>query len=125
MHSREIKSIVIVEDDPSMSQALERILRLAEHRTITYSSAEAMLAHSHAAGAACLIIDVQLPGMTGLELHARLMETGPAPPVIFITAFDEPETRASAQRAGAVALLAKPFSGRLLLETVRGILAAA
>jgi FixJ family two-component response regulator len=125
MHSRQIKWIVIVEDDLSMSKALGRILRLADHKTITYPSAEAMLAHSHVVDAACLIIDVQLPGMTGLELHARLVETGPAPPVIFITAFDEPETRASAQRAGAVALLAKPFSGRLLLETVRAILAAA
>ena len=113
------KAIVIVEDDASMSQALERILRLGGHASISYPSAEALLANSNVADAACLILDVQLPGITGFELHSRLAEKGPIPPVIFITAYGEPEARARAQRAGAAAFLAKPFSGRVLLETVR------
>jgi len=113
------KSIVIVEDDSSMSQALERILRLGGHASISYPSAEALLANSNVADAACLILDVQLPGITGFELHSRLTQRGPTPPVIFITAYDEPEARARAQSAGATAFLAKPFSGCALLESIR------
>ena len=113
------KPVVIVEDDPSMIQALDRILRLAGLATISYPSAEALLANGIAANAACIIVDIQLPGLTGFELYARLIERGVAPPVIFITAFDEPDARTRAQDAGAIAFLAKPFSGRTLLETVR------
>ena len=113
------KPIVVVEDDSSMSQALERILRLGGHASISYPSAEALLANSNIVDAACLILDVQLPGITGFELHACLTQKGPTPPVIFITAYDEPEARARAKTAGAAAFLAKPFSGRVLLETVR------
>ena len=123
MRSPDKKAIVIVEDDPSMSQALERILRLGGHATFSYPSAEALLANSHPEDAACLILDVQLPGITGFELHARLAEKGPTPPVIFISAFDEPEARARALRARAAAFLAKPFSGRVLLEAVRAVVA--
>jgi FixJ family two-component response regulator len=113
------KPIVIVEDDASMSQALERILRLGGHVSISYPSAEALLANSNIADVSCLIVDVQLPGITGFELHSRLTQRGPTPPVIFITAYDEPEARARAKSAGAAAFFAKPFSGRVLLETVR------
>ena len=67
----------------------------------------------------CLIVDVHLPGISGFTLRDRLSLKGALPPVIFITAFDEPETRAKAASAGAAAFLTKPFSGRALLETIR------
>jgi FixJ family two-component response regulator len=118
------KSIVIVEDDASVSQALVRLLRAAGLEPVAFGSAEDMLSANPAAPVACLVIDVQLPGMSGFALRDRLAGAGAIPPVIFITAFDEPETRAHAQRAGA-AFLAKPFTGTVLLEAIeRSTLAA-
>lgn len=110
--------VVIVEDDQSVRKALTRILRMAGWRSITYGSAEDLLADGNAHGAACLILDVQLPGLTGFDLHDRLRQMGTSPPVIFITAFDEPEARERASRAGAVDFLAKPFAGKRLVDTV-------
>ena len=112
------KPVIIVEDDLSMSQALERILRLGGRTSVTYTSAEALLASNGMEAASCLILDVQLPRLGGFELYERLSQRGFVPPVIFITAFDDPDVRAKANAAGAVAFLAKPFSGRTLLETI-------
>jgi FixJ family two-component response regulator len=119
MPSLDTNPVVIVEDDSSMQQALERILRLGGLRSITYGSAEALLKSDDVQNASCLILDVQLPGLTAFQLRDRLSVMGPMPPVIFITAFDDPEARACAARAAAAAFLVKPFSGRVLLETVR------
>lgn len=112
--------VIIVEDDPSMCQALHRILRLGEFVPVLYDSAEAYLGNERKDDAICMILDVQLPGIDGFALLERLTAVGNVPPVIFITAFDEPEARARAVKAGA-AFLAKPFSGRLLLETIQRI----
>ena len=113
-------TIVVVEDDASMAQALARILRIAGMTSTTYHSAEALLAAAERIdGASCLVFDVQLPGLDGFELHDRLAHDHALPPVIFITAFDDPETRARARRANAAAFLAKPFAGRTLLQTIR------
>jgi FixJ family two-component response regulator len=111
-------TIVIVEDDASVCQALARMLRVAGMDPLTFASAEALLASTPAPGALCLVIDVQLPGMNGFALRDRLAESGELPPVVFITAFDEPENRALASRAGAE-FLAKPFTGRVLLDTIK------
>ena len=113
-------TVIIVEDDSSMCQALNRILRLGEFVPVMYSSAEALLADGRQDEAICMILDVQLPGIDGFALHERLMTLGNRTPVIFITAFDEPEARAQAAKAGA-AFLSKPFSGRVLLENIRSI----
>ena len=113
-------AVVIVEDDSSLSLALERILRLGGMTSQSYTSAEALLkAADRTIDASCMVLDVQLPGINGFALHDRLAALGPLPPVIFITAFDEPEARAQAARAGAAAFLAKPFAGRTLLEAIR------
>ena len=112
-------NIVVIEDDPSMSQAMERILRLAQLVSVTFASAEEVLAAGIADDAMCLIIDVQLPGLNGFALRDRLAaQRRRLPPVIFISAFDEPEARAQAASANAV-FLTKPFSGRTLLEAIR------
>ena len=111
-------TVIMVEDDPSMSQALDRILRLGGFVPNPYGSAEALLQNGRSDGAVCMIFDVRLPGMSGFALRDRLASAGAIPPVIFITAFDEPEARARAARVGAD-FLEKPFSGRLLLETIR------
>jgi FixJ family two-component response regulator len=111
--------VVIIEDDASMRQALQRILRLGGLPSVLYASAEEYLASHEATNAACLIVDAQLPGITGFELHDRLFQARRNAPVIFITAFDDGEARAKADEAGAVAFLTKPFSGRALLDAVR------
>src|SRR5215831_9332315 len=103
MASGEQQSVVIVEDDPSMRQALGRILRVAGYAPLAYESAEAFMEDKSATGATCMIFDVQLPGITGFELRDRLARDGRDVPVIFITAYDEPDARQRASRAGAVA----------------------
>lgn len=121
MQACETKVVIIVEDDLSMNQALGRILRLGGFRTQSYASAEALLAVPDADGvrdAKCLVVDIQLPGISGFALRERLTTMMDVPPVIFMTAFDEPETRAEASRCGALAFLAKPFSGKALLEAI-------
>jgi FixJ family two-component response regulator len=111
-------TVIIVEDDPSMSQALERILRLGGFDPLVYGSAEALLDAVGERSAICMILDIQLPGMDGFALHQHLCTLGKTPPVVFITAFDEPDARMQASRADAT-FLAKPFAGRALLETIR------
>ena len=124
MRSPESPSVVIVEDDASLSRALRRILRLGGIGATSYVSGEALLASDTLAGVGCLVLDVQLPEMSGFELRTRLATMTSLPPVVFITAFDTPEARAQALAAGAAAFLTKPFSGRALLETIRRVLAA-
>jgi FixJ family two-component response regulator len=110
--------IVVVEDDASMSQAIERILRAGGFTAKTFASAETALAAGAAATADCLVLDIQLPGMSGFELYQRLACGGVDFPVIFITAHDEPRIRDEAARMGAWDYLPKPFSGRTLLQAV-------
>jgi FixJ family two-component response regulator len=114
----------VVEDDASMSQAMARILRLGGFAPRTFASAEQMLAAGDAGGAACLVLDVHLPGLTGFELCEKLARGGSQAPVIFITAHDEPGSRQRAERAGAAAFLTKPFSGHALVAAVERALAA-
>lgn len=118
MPTGECRRIVLVDDDASMSSALERMLRIAGYAPVTFASAEAALGTGRACQAACLVLDVNLPGLTGFELYERLRRDGSPPPVIFITAYDEPEGRAQAGKAGAVAYLAKPFSGNELVAAI-------
>jgi FixJ family two-component response regulator len=105
-----------------MLQALARILRLGGYSPLTFPSAEAMLESSSAGSVACLVLDVHLPGLTGFELYERLTGMGTRVPVIFITAYDEPESRDQAVSAGAAAFFTKPFSGRELLATIGRVL---
>ena len=114
--------VTIVEDDPSMSRALERILRIGGFRTATYASAEALLARDDALEGSCLVVDVQLPGIDGFALHRRLAARGNVPPVVFISAFDERAAAADAAALDACTFLAKPFRGRTLLETIDRLL---
>ncbi len=116
------RAVTIVEDDPSMGRALQRILRIGGFRTATYTSAEALLARDDALEGSCLVVDVQLPGMNGFALHRRLAARGKVPPVVFISAFDERAAAAEAAALDACTFLAKPFRGRTLLETIDRLL---
>ena len=114
---------MVVEDDTSLREALERVLKVAGFKTRTFADAEQLLEASVAERAACLVLDVHLPLLSGFELYARLVQLGINPPAIFISAQDEPEARLQASSAGA-AYLPKPFAGRRLVEAVNHALNA-
>jgi FixJ family two-component response regulator len=114
--------ILVVEDDRAMREALTRILSVAGFCASGFPSAEALLESGLASGAACLVLDIHLPGISGFELHRRLMNRGFSAPVIFITGVDDEATREKAAKAGADAYLAKPFPGRQLIDAVTAAL---
>lgn len=117
------ETIIILDDDRSVSMSLERLLAANGFTTLTFSSAEALKDSGRLTHARCLILDINLPGMSGLELarHIRkdaVRKTG----LIFITAYDQPEYRTEASILGALAYLPKPFAGEKLLTAVRAAL---
>lgn len=112
------KTVVIVEDDAGLHQAIKRVLAAAGHTPLIFDSAEALLARGEMAGIECYVLDVRLPGKSGIELSRELSAGGSQVPVIFITAHDEPSVHDAVARCGAAALLIKPFAGRKLLDTL-------
>lgn len=113
------RKVLIVEDDDSMRQAIERLLNVANFTTAAYRSAEELLAVGTADGDACLVSDLKLPGMSGLELLAAMHARGWRQPMILITAHDSPAMRKEAEKSGVAAFLAKPFLGNALVAAVR------
>ena len=115
--------VAIVDDDDLMRCALQGLLKASELRVRAFASAEEFL-NSHDHGhAACLIADIRMPGMSGLDLQARLSAEQIRIPTIFITAHGDARMRTQAMRAGAVGFLEKPFDDEVLLESVRAALA--
>lgn len=110
--------IVVVDDDAGMNQAIERLLKATGFQALTFSSGEALLDAGLPKNTACLIFDVHLPTMTGFELHQQITREGARLPVIFITAYDDPDSHARSASAGAVAFLTKPFSGQKLISAI-------
>ena len=112
------QSIVVVEDDAGMKKAIERLLRAAGFQPVSFASAEELLQTEAADSATCLVLDIHLPGLSGLELGQLLITSGRAKPFIFITGQDEASLRGEAQRLGC-AYFRKPFEGKALLEAIR------
>lgn len=110
--------VFVVEDDDSMREAIETLLEAAGIESVMYASAEALLADGAVAQAACVVSDLKLPAMSGLELLVELRSRADAPPLILITAHDCATVRAEAERQGAAACLAKPFLGSALLAAI-------
>jgi len=119
--------VVLVEDDGGTRKAVTRMLTGAGYTVRAFESAEALLdALSGAAlwdASRCLVCDVRLPGVSGMELHRRISARGPMPPWIFITAHDDQIVREQTERAAAAYLL-KPFEGRTLLALVDRVIRA-
>jgi FixJ family two-component response regulator len=110
--------ISIVDDDGLFRRSIERLVRSAGFRVETFGSAEDFLERGDLEQTTCAILDMKLPGMSGLELQQRLI-TRPTPtPIVFVSAHDEPVVRASALRAGAIAFLRKPFDDSTLLDAL-------
>lgn len=110
--------ISVVDDDASMRESLSGLIRSVGFKIMTFASAEEFLGWQRRADTDCLILDVRMPGMNGLELQRRLVCDRTPIPVIFITAHGDEETRAQALSAGAVEYLLKPFSEEALLKAI-------
>jgi|SRR5712671_7124342 len=116
------KFVAIVDDDDSMRDALQGLLKAVGLPAQAFASAEEFLKSGQHRHTACLIADIRMPGMSGLELQAQLNAEHCRIPTIFITAHGDAKLRMQALRAGAVEFLAKPFDDEALLESVRGAL---
>jgi FixJ family two-component response regulator len=114
--------VAVVDDDESVRGALKDALESVGLAALPFVSAEEFLSSGRLDEICCLVTDLKMPGMSGLELQAKLLEEKRSIPTIFITGHWEPRTRALAMGAGAVAFLSKPFDDNRLLEVVRGIL---
>jgi FixJ family two-component response regulator len=114
--------VAIVDDDESIRTSLLGLLKAAGLQASAFASAEEFLDSGQQRHAACLIADIRMPGMSGLELQARLNSQDCRIPTIFITAHGDTNLRMQALRAGASEFLAKPFSDHVLLEQVRSAL---
>jgi FixJ family two-component response regulator len=114
--------IAVVDDDLSVREALTGLIKSLGYRAVAFQSAEDFLNPKERHGAACLIADVQMPGMTGPELHGRLVALGKPIPTILITAFPDEAVRTRALHAGVKCYLTKPFSEEDLLACLRSAL---
>ncbi len=111
--------VAVVDDDESVRNGVHGALQSVGLTAHSFGSAEEFLDSALRAQTACLITDLQMPAMNGLELQAELAKNGPRIPIIFITAYGDARMRAQAMRAGAIEFLDKPFDDEILLETVR------
>jgi FixJ family two-component response regulator len=111
--------ITIVEDDEFFRESMRRLVRSLGYTAEAFPSAADFLAYRGLDETACLIADIQMPGMTGVELHARLIEAGQKIPTILVTAFPDEATRARALKDGIVCYLLKPFDDNDLMDCVR------
>ena len=116
------KLVAIVDDDDSVRIALEGLLKSAGLPARAFESAEEFIKSGRQSQVACLIADIRMPGMSGLELQGKLNAENCRIPIVFITAHGDAQMRMQALRAGAVEFLAKPFNDEVLLETVRAAL---
>ena len=118
----ELPLITVVDDDEAIREAIQSLLRSVGFRAEVFPSAEDFWSAGHRQNAACLIVDVRMPRMSGLELQRQLATAHCPMPIVFITAHGDEETRARALRGGAVDLLDKPFNDEVLLRAVQAAL---
>jgi FixJ family two-component response regulator len=109
--------VYLVDDDPRVREGLKNLFDSVDVTNLTFSSAPDYLAHSRVDEAACLILDLQMPGIGGLELQSRLVQEG-SPPIIFITGRGDIPSTVKAMKAGAIEFLTKPIDTEILLAAV-------
>lgn len=112
-------TVYIVDDDPDMRDSLRWLLKTVGLRAITYASADEFLRDERDDGPACLVLDVRMPGCSGLDLFEEISGPGSTLPVLFITAHADVPMAVRALKSGAVEFLEKPFNGQVLLEKVQ------
>ena len=111
--------VAVIDDDESLCRSVGRLLRAAGMEAVMYDSAEAFLEDSKRPQFDCLLLDIQLGGMSGIELNQELAASGSTTPVIFITAHDEPEVRVKALQTPCVAYLRKTEPAEAVLAAIR------
>jgi FixJ family two-component response regulator len=119
---RSASLISIVDDDEEIREATKGLVRSLGYQAATFASAEEFLQSSSVECTSCLIADVQMPGLSGIDLQSRLIAEGVNMPTIFITAFPEESTRLRAMTAGAIGYLGKPFTEDNLLKCLDTVL---
>jgi FixJ family two-component response regulator len=112
------KIVAVVDDDPGMRMATENLISSFGYDTETFESAEAFLNATATSEATCLVVDVQLGDISGVELARQLTADGFKYPIIFMTALDDERVRSQAEAAGAIAYLNKPFPPKLLIDAI-------
>ena len=119
---RETTIVSIVDDDESVRDSVSALVRSLGYTAHAYPSAEDFLNSAAAESADCLVADIQMPGMSGIELQQALLRKGSTLPIIFITAFPEDHIKQKALAAGALCLLRKPCDGELLVSYIESAL---
>ena len=114
--------ISVVDDDEAVRRTTTLLIESFGFRAANFESAETFLRSGYLHDTSCLIVDVQMPGMSGLQLQSHLAAAGCGIPIIFITAYESNDSRRRAMQAGAAAFLSKPFSDEQLLQTIRSAL---
>ena len=119
MHDRRTPLVVyVIDDDTSVRKALARLITSAGLPVCSFDSGEAFLSATQPTASDCLVLDVQMPGMSGLEVQQRLAQAGWWVPIIFLTSLDDERDREQARRTGAVAYFSKPMDGQALLDMI-------
>ena len=111
--------VLVVDDDPGMLKCVKRLRRQHAYEPILFSSAQAFKSHTDFDRAACIILDINLPDGSGIELRHGLKEGGISVPVIYITGNADPAVREAALASGCIAFLTKPFSAQSLIEPLQ------
>ena len=118
----EVQVISVIDDDPSVRAAADNLLSSHGYEVRTFASAEAFLQSAHTDDSSCIVTDVQMPGMSGLDLLVAVRGYGNQTPFIFITAFADPSVQMRAQKAGAAGFLEKPFPSSVLIKCIEAVL---
>lgn len=118
----QLRTIAVVEDDPSMLRSIQRLLTASRFAVEVFPSAEAFLDRARHSQPACLVLDIHLSGMSGLDLRRKLAAAGSTLPVIFITAIGDESLQSTAIALGCAAYLQKPFSPEALIAAIKGAL---
>ena len=118
-----MRLVSVVDDDESLRRSVKNLLTSVGFRVETFASAEAFLQSAHRADTRCVVLDLRMPGMSGVDLLMHLAAAGSPIPVVILTAHSDDEARRRTLQAGAVAFLGKPFHGEALLGAIRRALA--
>ena len=116
--------VLVVDDDPMMLRSVARLLRQFGHTSLLFPSAEAFENHNDFDRAVCVLLDINLGDVSGIDLRRRLAANGNSVPIIYMTGNDSPAFRAAAHQSGCLAYLTKPFSAKSLLEPLKRASAA-
>ena len=120
---RKVPMISIVDDDISVRESTKELVESLGYEALTFASAEEFLGSQRVRDTSCLITDLQMRGLSGIDLQRRLVDEGLGIPTIFITAFPDEKTRSHALNAGAIGFLSKPFSDEALIHHLNAALA--